>query len=167
MDPLFLGSAFIDFEEPLDLTAPLQCLAPVTAAHMAGFKLRSTNGGTLGNFEHGYAGVKHPRDLPHAHRSQIYRFVSFAWRPGHRTVLGNQMRIEQFLAEFKCDAAFRRHFEAKEKWDGNLAIMDAKIKALLDVFGVKAGYDDRRTLLIPMRGGDEKLKRELLRLYEG
>lgn len=172
MDALLRGSTFIDpgvidYEESLDLTAPLQCLAPITAALMAGFKMGATDGGKVGNFEHGYVGPGHPRDFKAAKRHQLRRFIAFRWRPGHRMVMGNPMRIEQFLIEFKTDASLRRHFESDPKWNDNLAIIHAKIMACMDSFGVKAGYDERRTLLIPMRGGDEALKRELLRIYEG
>lgn len=167
MDALRLGTATVDFQESLDPGAPLECLAPVVAALMSGFKLAATNGGTVGNIEHCYVGRAHPRDFKTAKRAEIMRVIGFRFRAGARVINGEAMRVEQFIAQYQADAALRAQMAALPAWDANLAIIDAKIRATEPA--VKAGYDARRTLLIPMRAEPEKekLREWLLARFEG
>jgi hypothetical protein len=170
MDALMRGSAFLDFEESPDLHAPMQCLPIVTAALLAGFQLGATDGGKIGNFEHCYVGPTHPRNFKTAKRSQVMRIMAFRFKAGHVSVFGVPLRIEEFIHLYRTDATARAHFESLPTWDKSLAIMQAKLKAAEPV--VKAGYDHRRNLIIPLRPVDPesdkgKIRAELLMRFEG
>lgn len=167
MEALLQGTAWIDFEEEIDLTAPLHCLAPLTAALLAGFRLASTEGGQHGNIEHAYVGVKHPRDLKQARKSDLRRIIGLRFQRGRVRLFGTDLRIEEFIRLWQTDAACRQFFERKPNWNASLAKIDAKLRASEPV--VKAGYDERRTIMIPIRARerDAALRNRMLRLWEG
>lgn len=156
------GTAWVSFEEELDSSAPLRCIEPVCAALYAGFQLVQG----MGNVEHAYTGaITHPRQFKDAKRSRIRRFIALRFVAGSVTWQGGVFRVEQFIEAWVRDGAMQRDFQRRPKWDESCAKLNAKIRAAEPV--VKAGYDERRQILIPIRGGTQaELRARLLHRYE-
>jgi hypothetical protein len=168
MDPLLKGTALVVFEESPRPEAALQCVPVITAALLSGFRLADTQGGKCGNIEHAYVGdaLHHPRKLKDLKAAEVRRMLSFRFQGGARSVVGVEMRVEEFVLFWQQDPALRARFESRADWDKNLAIIDAKIRASEPV--VKAGWDGRRTVLVPLRvrADDSGLRKLLVNRYE-
>jgi hypothetical protein len=163
MDTLLKGTTWVSFEELVSLDAPLQCVPVVTAALLAGYKLAPTNAGQVGNIEHAFLGdgLNHPRHIKDMRPGQIRRIIALRFQATLVTVVGVEMRLEEFVAFWQQDEGLRAHFEKRGDWDKNLAIIDTKIRASEPV--VKAGWDGRRTVMVPLRAqGDGGRLRKLL-----
>lgn len=168
MDTLLKGTTWVTFEEAVTFDAVLQCVPVVTAALLAGFKLAPTNGGQVGNIEHAFMGdgLNHPRQIKDMRPGQIRRLISLRFQATLVTVVGVEMRLEEFVAFWQQDAGLRATFERRGDWDRNLAIIDTKIRASEPV--VKAGWDGRRTVMVPLRvkGDEGQLRKTLVNRYE-
>lgn len=167
MNALQQGFTLISFDEQPEAAAPLNCLRPVTAALLAGYRLADTAGGTVPNLEHVYLVPRHPRVMRDMPRSRARRVITFRFVSGSRRTLAGELRVEEFIAALEADAALRARFSALADWDRSLAIMDGKIRAV--PLAVRAGYDDRRFVIVPLieSGATARLRSRVLEKFEG
>lgn len=145
----------VTFEE-LDVAASLPACVPVLAAAMAaGWRLVNDE---YANHEDVLTGCKSIRDFKGAHPRRLQRFMTFRFQQRLILIVGEMMRVEEFIGRCAVDRVFLRAAQNHPRYQHWWQQLCHQLPLAVRSLSPTEHNAFERALIVPMGGNRELMK---------